>query len=79
MDNSKIPFRISKRKCAQNKIRGRVGTDTGNRAGGGGSSSCGGRCVCVLIHATCTSIIPAQGHNHIPEVSLNTAQTKKAY
>ena len=48
--------------------------------GGGGSSSCGGRCsVCALIHATCTSKIPAQGHSHTPEVSLNTAQTKNTH
>jgi hypothetical protein len=78
MDDSKIPLKITKRKCTQNKSRGRVGTDTGNR--GGGSSSCGDRCsVCVLIHATCAIKIPAQGQNHTPEVSSNTAQTKNTH
>ena len=80
MDDSTIPLRITKKKCAQNKSRGRVGTDTGNRGGegrGGGSSSCSGRCsVCVLIHATCAIKIPAQGQNHTPEVSSNTTLTK---
>jgi len=54
-DDSKIPLIITKRKCAQNKSRGRVGTDTGNRGAGGegGSSSYVGRCsVFVLTHAT---------------------------
>jgi hypothetical protein len=84
MDDSKIPLRITKRKCAQNKSRGRVGTDTGNRGAGrggrGGSSSCVGRCsVFVLTHATCTIKTPAQRHNHTPEVSLNIAQTKNTH
>jgi hypothetical protein len=46
----------------------------GGRGGGGSSSS-----VSVLIHATCTSHIPAHRHTHINEVPLNKVQTKKTY
>jgi hypothetical protein len=35
MNDSRIHMRISKRKCAQNKSKGRVGTDAGSRGGGG--------------------------------------------